>query len=963
VSDKTTTRLLPDASGQQELFEQSLAEARAAKKAEPVECLGMTFENDDARRAYFTEKLKEKLADPEFRKIEGFPKGSDEDILRMSDPPYYTACPNPFLAEFIRCYGRPYDPNDGYHREPLAVDVSQGKTDPLYAAHSYHTKVPYKAIIPAILHYTEPGDVILDGFSGSGMTGVAAQMCGEPESELKLELEKAWDDADRSEPHWGARCVILGDLSPAATFIAANYNLPFDVKAFECEARRILKELASELGWMYETRHTDGKTKGRINYTVWSEVFACPECGGEVTFLDEALDPATKRVRDEFPCPHCAVTLTKDNLKRLFETLIDPATGKPWQRVRFVPVFINYSVGKGRFEKPLDNLDRVTLAKIAALPLPAAVPTDEFPIKTMSHGTRLAPKGFSRINHLYLPRAAQALGVLWAKVTALKDNRLRQMLLFFVEQAGWGLSLLNRYQPIQQGRPGGSQVNRQLSGVYYIASQISECSPWYNLDNKLARLAKVFAGAAASSGTTAITTGSAAVMALPANSVDYIFTDPPFGENIYYADLNFLVESWHRVWTDAAPEAIVDRAKGKEIRDYQQLMQRCFAEYYRALKPGRWMTMVFHNSHNAVWNAIQEALSAAGFVVADVRTLDKQQGSYRQVTSSAMKQDLVVSAYKPNGGLEQRFATEAGTEEGVWDFVRTHLRQLPVFATDEEGRAEVIAERTGRLLYDRMVAFHVQRGVLVPLSAAEFAAGMQNRFPPREDMFFLNDQVAEYDRRRMTTKELKQLDLFVTDESSAIEWIRAQLSRKAQTLQDLTPQFLREIGASWSKHEERPELRDILEHGFLCYDGTGPIPAQLVSWMRQSSTLRGLIDKAIAKGRARDDNGALVTEDAVLKGSVGDHWYVPDPSQAQDLEKLRERSLLREFADYRDSTARRLKVFRLEAVRAGFKRAWSDRDYATIIAVAEKIPDDVLQEDPNLLMWYDQAVTRAGAKS
>ena len=136
------------------------------------------------------------------------------------------------------------------------MDVSEGKTDPLYAAHSYHTKVPYKAIMPAILHYTEPGDVILDGFSGSGMTGVAAQMCREPEPEFKLELEKAWREAGRPTPRWGARRVILGDLSPAATFIAANYNLPFDVKAFEREARRILKELGRRAGLDVRDRST-----------------------------------------------------------------------------------------------------------------------------------------------------------------------------------------------------------------------------------------------------------------------------------------------------------------------------------------------------------------------------------------------------------------------------------------------------------------------------------------------------------------------------------------------------------------------------------------------------------------------------------------------------------------------------------------------------------------------------------
>ena len=126
--------------------------------------------------------------------------------------------------------------------------------------------------------------------------------------------------------------------------------------------------------------------------------------------------------------------------------------------------------------------------------------------------------------------------------------------------------------------------------------------------------------------------------------------------------------------TASQTEAIIDQAKGKKIADYQRLMQRCFTEYSRVLKPGRWMTVVFHNSRNAVWNAIQEAMLAAGFVVADVRTLDKQQGSYRQVTSTAVKQDLVISAYKPNHGLEARFELEAGTEDGVWDFTRTHLR-------------------------------------------------------------------------------------------------------------------------------------------------------------------------------------------------------------------------------------------------------------------------------------------------
>ncbi|MHB1294416.1 MAG: DNA methyltransferase [Anaerolineae bacterium] len=927
------------------MFDKSYEEELEERAGQPVECLGMTFPNDAARRAYFIERLRESLQDPAFRAIEGFPIGTDEDILALSDPPYYTACPNPFLGEFIRLYGKSYDPaTDSYHREPFAIDVSEGKTDPLYRAHSYHTKVPHLAIVPSILHYTQPGDLVLDGFCGSGMTGVAAQWCGVTPEAYRKKVDADFDAQGLPKPTWGARRVVLNDLAPAATSMAANYTLPFDVREFARAAAHLLDEVAQELGWMYETLHTDGITKGRIEYTVWSEVFTCPDCAGEVVFLDEALDEETKRVRDTFPCPHCESYLTKDNLQRVFETRSDPADGQPWRRVKYQPSLISYSVEGMRYEKQPDAPDLEVLKRIDALPLPIGMPTNRFPIEQMYHGSRIEPKGFSHIHHFYLPRAAHAMAALWRKANAHPDYRVRHMLLFFVEQAVWGLSVLNRYQPIMHGRVGGSQVNRQMTGVYYVASQHSECSPWYNLAAKLGRLAQAFQGYTTFPGVVTVTTGTAAQLDLADASIDYIFTDPPFGENIYYADLNFLVESWHRLITNAQPEAIIDRFKGKGLPEYQRLMQRCFVEYCRVLKPGRWMTVVFHNSRSSVWNAIQEGMQAAGFVVADVRTLDKQQGSYRQVTSTAVKQDLVISAYKPNGGLEGRFQLEAGREEGAWDFTRTHLRQLPVFVA-KEGRAEVIAERQNYLLYDRMVAFHVQRGITVPLSAAEFYAGLAQRFPERDGMFFLPDQAAEYDRKRLTVREVLQLDLFVTDESSAIQWLRQQLERKPQTFQELHPQFLREIGG-WSRNEKPLELSTILEQSFLRYDGAGEVPGQVHSYL--SSNYKELRN--------------LLKDDPALRAKGKDRWYVPDPNKAGDLEKLRERALLREFDEYVASTQRRLKVFRLEAVRAGFKRAWQARDYATIIGVAEKIPEAVLQEDPKLLMWYDQAVTRSGGK-
>lgn len=258
-----------------ELFEDSVA-----AQTGPVECLGMTFENDEKRREYFLEKLREKLKDPEFRKIEGFPIGEDEDILALSDPPYYTACPNPWIEEFIEHYGRLYDPDKPYDKKPFAFDVTEGRHTWLYKAHTYHTKVPPKALVRFIEHYTAAGDILLDGFAGSGMTAVAASLATPP------------------------RSVLASDLSPAASFIASSYLMDVDVALYEAEVHRIADELDKELGWMYQPEN--GTIDPPIcNYYVWSDVFVCSACGAEIIFWDSAFDKTRKKFRDSFDCLEC----------------------------------------------------------------------------------------------------------------------------------------------------------------------------------------------------------------------------------------------------------------------------------------------------------------------------------------------------------------------------------------------------------------------------------------------------------------------------------------------------------------------------------------------------------------------------------------------------------------------------------------------------------------------------------
>jgi len=263
------------AEDQPDFFEKSFEEKLEAEKNKPVECLGMTFPNDEERRKYFLEKLREKLRDPEFRKIEGFPIGSDEDILALSDPPYYTACPNPFIGDFIKHYGIPYSPDVPYSREPFASDTSAGKFDPIYRSHSYHTKVPYIAIQEYLKHYPEGCACILDGFSGSGMTGIAARKL--PTTAFPI-------------------AVVLADLSPEATFISSRMMTPTSAEAAKIEHKRIQKVLHEKTSRFYEV--PDNQSVGHINYTVWSDVFLCPECSSELVFWDIAVDQDTGNIRD-----------------------------------------------------------------------------------------------------------------------------------------------------------------------------------------------------------------------------------------------------------------------------------------------------------------------------------------------------------------------------------------------------------------------------------------------------------------------------------------------------------------------------------------------------------------------------------------------------------------------------------------------------------------------------------------
>jgi hypothetical protein len=244
-----------------------------------------------------------------------------------------------------------------------------------------------------------------------------------------------------------------------------------------------------------------------------------------------------------------------------------------------------------------------------------------------------------------------------------------------------------------------------------------------------------------------------------------------------------------------------------------------------------------------------------------------------------------------------------------------------------------------------MASWFIRYGALVPLSTPEFLGELRTRFAERDGMVFLPEQVAEYEKKRSQVAAAPQLELFISDERSAIDWLRAFLVKRPSTRAELHPEYMPQIGSAKKKGEIIPELDALLSDNFLQYDGEGEVPSQIHSYLSTN----------------HKDMRGMEKQDPLLVAKATERWYVPDPNKVGDLEKKREKVLLKEFEVYRTFTGRKLKEFRLEVLRAGFKAAWAEKDYKTILAVADKLPEEALQEDEKLLLWYDQALTRSEA--
>ncbi len=511
--------------------------------------------------------------------------------------------------------------------------VSAGKNTYTYDAHTYHTKVPPQGIARILSAYLPNGGTVLDPFGGSGMTAVAARTLG---------LD-----------------VIVNELSPAASFIAYHFTESLSPERFRAGVDAIYQELLPLRIELYGTDCRECGSPAEIQYTIWSYKVRCVHCSDWFVLWDHCRQYGNTvrehKILSTFPCPFCAATLTKSRLPR----------GES------VPVLLGYRCCAGKqVEHPLTEKD---LQKALDVSQPAK--STWWPTTLLPDGVNLRqPKvhGITSIDRFYTARNLRAMAGMWDAIHRLEDRRLAGFLAFT------STSLYQRVTRLSEFRFWGGSGNTARFNVPYIWNEANVFTTFErkarSIEDHLSTTAPKY------SGKRVLHTGSATDLDwLPDSSVDLVFTDPPFGANINYSDMNFLWEAWLERFTNTRPEAIVNRVQGKDVEAYTTLMTASLKEAHRVLREGGKLVLIFMNSAESIWASLRRSLAESGFAIDLVEIFDKQHSTFKMyVNGNTAGSDLVLHCSKAQAGRKAPdVAIQHNTDAAVAAFLSARNAAVP----------------------------------------------------------------------------------------------------------------------------------------------------------------------------------------------------------------------------------------------------------------------------------------------
>jgi len=522
----------------------------------------------------------------------------------------------------------------------LPERISVTKTKSAYRAHSYHTKVPPEAITPFIRAFTNPGDVVLDMFSGSGMTGVAALAEG--------------------------RNAVLSDLSPAAVHISRNYTTPCDLADFAAALARVADTFEPTMNWLYRPISQQEQT---IEYTTWSDIFECPACTGRILYWDLVHTPGATDSRG-VTCPHCDSYVRKGDLKWAGET----------------PVQTHVSSGSNRVASHTPNEAEISLiAEVDSTPIPYWIPNVPFGSDREMWRASHTAMGITDVSHFFTKRNLHALAALRHAILSCTDGRAREALMFAFT------ACVNRASRRYQWN--AKRPTNVMTGTLYISSLRYEWNVWSLFKRKAADVRRYYETFPSTTAQVQVMNRSATDLScIPDGTVSMVFMDPPFGSNIFYADSSILWEAWLGTMTDGTEEIVVNKSRariggGKTLDDYGQLMAKAFSEASRVLAPGGFAVLAFSNSDDRVWLEIQKAIAIAGLETVSVHILDKGQPSIKGVKGVTGKEvvttfDLLVTMAHRNGDANNPDWEKSAPAEEIDEAIIAAIRKAPA-RTDE----------------------------------------------------------------------------------------------------------------------------------------------------------------------------------------------------------------------------------------------------------------------------------------
>jgi hypothetical protein len=556
------------------------------------------------------------------------------------------------LRKFVERRATPLDSANGdYPPVALPGAICTSRRSAIYGMHSYHQgKKPHDAVRQYIRHFSRPGELVLDPFCGSGGTALAAMLEG--------------------------RAAIALDRSPGAAFIARNYCTAIDPRKVQQATEALMAAVRPELEWLYETRCDRCGGPARTAYTVYSDLFGCPHCQQKVPLSD--CPHVSTGPKKTIACPHCFA-----------EGHVEPIRTRG-PRHGTAPVVAVYRCLAGchpaedqrrhndtnaRKREYFARFDLGKIEEIAQKEIRHWRPTTSFPPSFARWQTDLRPAGIQSVADLYTKRNLWALAALRASAVASCQP---QLALFALTAISLAVSRMQRYSPTS-GFP-----NMLLVGTYYIppVGREIEVGSWY--EGKLRGLAKGYAEIARTMPSRSeglVTTADARQLDLPNDCIDYVFTDPPYADAVQYGELNFVWESWLGItpdWHDN--EIVVNRWRGKDADDWARNLRIAMGECYRVLKPGRWLTLCYHDTSARRWAMLQDLMHDAGFVIdseSAAGSIETAQQSFNQwMCSKATKRDLVVSFRKPRSGqlrpARSKVKFEAIAQEVLREYLTAH---------------------------------------------------------------------------------------------------------------------------------------------------------------------------------------------------------------------------------------------------------------------------------------------------